>query len=593
MKSLWSIALLIALPAWAPAVQISMDIQPRALTLGETVTLTLSVEGARQQGMPDLPPLDGLNLIGKSTGSSLSFDGHTQRHTVNHSFTLQPTRAGTIRVGPFSYPLEGKNFDLPAIELQVLSASISQTASGGAAEPLFATLVAEPTNVYHQQTFDLVLSIYSRGLNLDRQVAADFPSDGLKVAPLREVQGGREVIDNQIYDVRRWRGKATALTAGQFHLTPSLRVGLLVENRGRSRDPFFGGAFDDIFGRREIQPKDVPVRTLDLEVRPLPAEGKPSGFAGAVGQFEFDARAQPSELAAGEPVTVTMTLTGRGNIGMVAAPTLTVGDQIRAYDSKLVTDESDPDSASGRKIFEQVLIPRSGSVTGLPAATFAYFNPESGRYETIVRGPFPLLVRASSNEASRMVQAADPTATPAERVLLGADIGYLKPAPRTWTQTWQPAWLTSPVFLAAQAVPPMALGLLALAVRRRSALARDVRKARRVQAPRAARAALAEAEAALRAGQAVAYHDAIWRALTSYFAGRLNLEPGEATRDVVLARLQRAQAPAELVESMGSVFARCEEARFGAGGATVSAVEEQPRLEQLTRDLRAAEEVEL
>jgi hypothetical protein len=378
--------------------------------------------------------------------------------------------------------------------------------------PLFATLVAQPTNVYHQQTFDLVLTIYSRGLNLDQQVAADFPSEGLKVEQLRELQGGREVISNQIYDVRRWRGKVTALTAGHFKLAPTLQVGVLVENQRRSRDPFFGGAFDGLFGRREVRPTGVPMEPLELEVRPLPAEGRPAGFAGAVGQFEFDARVQPTELAAGEPVTVTLSLAGRGNLGLVSAPSLGANDQLRVYDAKLITEEVDAAAASGRKVYEQVLIPRSASVTSLPAVAFSYFNPESGRYETIQRGPFTLRVSASSNEASRIVQAVDSATPGAQRVMLGTDIGYLKPAPREWTTAWQPAWITRPAVLAAQAIPPVALGLLALVVRRRSALARDVRRTRRAQAPRSARAALADAEQALRRGDATAYHDAVWRA---------------------------------------------------------------------------------
>lgn len=592
MKTLFYMVMLM-LAGTVQAVHISMDIQPRALTLGETTTLTLSIEGAEQQGAPDLPPLDGLNVVGRSRGDNFTFDGHTQRRTRNYSFVLQPTRAGTIRVGPFSYELAGQNHDLPAIDLQVLAPGAH--AEGGAAgdRPLFATLVAQPTNVYHQQTFDLVLTIYSRGLNLDQQVAADFPSEGLKVEQLRELQGGREVVNNQIYDVRRWRGKVTALTAGRFRLAPTIQVGVLVENQRRSRDPFFGGAFDSLFSRREVRPTGVPLEPLDLEVRPLPAEGRPSGFAGAVGQFEFDARVQPAELAAGEPVTVTLSLSGHGNLGLVSPPALNANDQLRVYDAKLVTEEVDAAAASGRKVYEQVLIPRSASVTGLPAVAFSFFNPESGRYETIQRGPFTLHVSASSNEATRIVQAADSAVPGAQRVMLGTDIGYLKPPPGEWVTTWQPAWITRPAVLAAQALPPVALGLLALVVRRRSALARDVRRTRRAQAPRSARAALADAEQALRRGDATAYHDAVWRALTSYFAHRLNLQPGEATRDVVLERLRTAAAPAELADRLGARFARCEEIRFGAGAAPLDLTGEQAHLEQLARDLRACEGVSL
>ena len=575
------------LPLLASAVTITMDVQPRALRQGEMAQLSLTIEGAGNIAPPDLPDIDGLQVLGSSSSQQSSFDGHTKRESVSRVFTVQPTRTGTIRIGPFSYPLGGEKHDIPAIDLQVLDAAAGASPSGQ--EPLFATLTADVTNLYHQQTFELTLTIYSRGLNLDRQVGADFPADGLKVEALREIQGGREVVENQIYDVRRWRGKVTALTAGAFHLQPTVRVGVIAANQRRNRDPFFGDMLDDFLGRREVRMTEVPVHALDLTVKSLPAEGRPAGFTGAVGQFTLDVRLQPTELSAGEPVTATLMLSGRGNIALVAPPALHVDDQFRTYDAKLVSDEVDANAAAGRKVFEQVLIPRNGSITNIPAVDFSYFNPESGRYETLRRGPFPIVVHAGSNEASRLVQAPDPAAPAAERVRLGTDIGYLKPAPRAWPRAWDAGWIAHPAFLAAQAAPPLALGLLALVVRRRTALAGDVRRARRAQAPRVARTALGEAEAALRRGDAAAYHEALWRALTAYFAHRLNLQPGEATRDVVLARLAAAQAPADLQEAIRLSFVRCEEARFGAAGGALDGAREREVVEQLTRHLRTCE----
>lgn len=592
MRRVLAIALLaFVLPHRAAAVQVNMDVQPRAVALGETVTLTLSIEGAAQRTNPDLPSLDGFTLVGRNSGTSINFDGHTQRTTVNHQFILQPARTGTLRVGPFSFELAGETFNLAAVEVQVLAAN--SVANPQAADLLFATLTTESTNLYHQQTFDLTLSIYSRGLNLDRNVEANFDSSGLKVEPLRELAAGREVFNNQIYDVRRWRGKATALTAGRFHFTPTVRVGLIAESRSRNRDPFFGGMFEDFFGRREVRPTPVDVKPLDLEIRPLPEAGRPPEFAGAVGRFTFDAQIQPAEVQAGEPVTVTLTLAGRGNVSLLAPPAWKLDDRFRAYDSKLVTDEVDAHQASGRRVFEQVVIPRTDAVTGLPDLVFAYFDPEQGRYETIRQGPFPLLVRASSNEASRLLQASDPAATPAERLMLGADIGYLKPAPRHWAAAWPAVGLTHPLARGAQALPPLALGLLWLLARRRDELARDVGKARRRQAPKSARAALAEAEAALGRQDAAAFHDAIWRALTGYFAHRLNLQPGEATCDVVAGRLQRGGAAPELLAAVRAAFQRCEEARFGAAGAVLDTGPARQTIDELSAVLRTCEEVRL
>src|SRR5262249_40120157 len=80
---------------------------------------------------------------------------------------------------------------------------------------------------------------------------------------------------------------------------------------------FFGG---DPFGAR--RPITVQSEPLHLEVLPLPDAGKPADFSGAVGTFDLHVSASPRELKAGDPVTITTTVEGDGNLAAITPPLL-------------------------------------------------------------------------------------------------------------------------------------------------------------------------------------------------------------------------------------------------------------------------------
>jgi hypothetical protein len=137
------------------------------------------------------------------------------------------------------------------------------------------------------------------------------------------------------------------------------------------------------------------------------------------------------------------------------------------------------------------------------------------------------------------------------------------------------------------------------AVRRREELARDVVKARRQLAPSAARSGISAAEQALREGNPVRFHEALWEALSSYFGHRLNLLPGEISGDVVTERLSQAGLDPADIARLGEIFRLSEQERFGrpSSVATPLTAKERQRLsgalEELGRLLHVCEEIML
>lgn len=589
------------LAAWAASAQ--MDVQPRVLRAGEAAILSITVQGAQNAPTPSLPSLPGFQASYVGTERSFSMGTGGNNSSVTHRYQLIPLQAGKFTIGPFPYTINGETLSLAAIEIDVVPPEESPRETSPTpqiSDLIFAVLTASPSELYSQQVFDIYLSIYSRGLNLSGDISLmNMPSSGLSLQQFQELPGTREVVREQIYDVRRFQCKAQALTAGSFKLQPTIRAGIRVQDRRRAQDPF-QSAFDDpffenFFGRARTQPVDITPKPLEIVVADLPASTQPPGFSGAVGAFSFEAFVKPSDLVAGEPLTLTMRITGSGNIESVTAPEIPSSDGFKVYESKLTQRELNERQSEGRKTFEQVLIPKSAGVTEVPAITFAYFDPSSQSYQSVTRGPFPLTVHPASNTTARLLQ---PMASPkTSTIMLGTDIVYLKAAPARWRHVSARPWYTTRLFLGLQTLPPLILALIYLFVRRRQEFERDIAKARRHRAPRVAREALRHAEEALKAGRRRAFHEAIWETLAAYYGNRLNLPPGEITADAVLAAFDSISTPRDVLDDISALFASCEQARFDRVGAEPATLppEELHQLKELLdrlyRVLRASRRI--
>ncbi|MCX6996778.1 MAG: BatD family protein [Kiritimatiellaeota bacterium] len=604
--------LLLALAPARAAVTVEFDIQPRVLHVGESAQAQFTVRGEKRPTTPPLQNLPGLQVSDPAVGSQTTIINGRVDHFVTFTYQLMPTRTGRIKVGPQRYLTGGQSFALAEIELQVLplnAATDNTPATAGAAgasslaDLVFARLTAEPVTVYQQQSFTIQLAVYFRDINLDRNISlSNWQPEGLSLSAFQELAGTRAVISNQIYNVRQFRCQARALSSGRISLTPTVRGGLVIPRARRQRggvfsDPFMDSFFDNpFFAQSEIRPIDIDLTPLDITVKPWPAEGRPPNFSGAVGRFTMEARVQPQDVAVGDPVTVTVQLEGQGNLETLAAPVLAASDNFKVYEAKLTSKDVNDTQTAGRKVFEQVLIPRSTAATNLPALAFSYFNPGKGVYETLTRGPFRLQVRPSAAGAVAILKAGElaPTATPE-----GRDIVYLKPAPARWASAPQGSWLTSPGFWGLQALPLLAVGVTRLISRRRAALSQDLRRARRLRAPRSARAAIRQAEIALRQGQRGPFFEALWTALAAYFGNRLNLAPGEVSFEALAAAAQRAATPPALLERIRRLLAQCEQERFGRathpeqGAPALPADEGEPLIEELQALLRAFERIRL
>lgn len=577
----------------ASAAEVSFDVQPRHVEFGEPATAFLVFSGTASAPDVALPDMPGIRV--GATGQQMQYNSATGAQ-VTRTYQLHFANPGTNVIGPFSFQMDGKTVDLPAVTVVVHPAS--STAAAGNTPDALQLVLAPPSPAYPQYPVALDLTLYSQpSLQLAGEInlVGGIP-DALVPVQFDRIQAPyRTERDGRVLTAQRFRLLLVASAPGTWECAPVLRVGIVEPDNRRSRDPFFDGfGFDGFFGRSAtVTPRTLAAAPATVEVRPVPAEGRPPAWTGAIGDFRFTATAAPAELAVGEPVTVTLALSGTGNIATVPIPSYADTDGYKTYPPRQIGDAPAPNALSGERRLEQVVLPKTDALTELPALEFPYFDVSTGTYRTLTAGPFPLSVRPAPNGANAMLlQIPGAEAAAPGALVRGEDIVYLKPAPARFRAAVPRPGL--PFLLGFYLPPPVLLAALALALRRHRRLRGNVAAARRQKAPRAARAGLKAARAArARDPTPEAVVVPLDRAATDYFAHRLNLPPGAADPALILQRLEAAGAPAPDLDRWREFFDLAAQIRYAPSAVPLDSSRLAAWCDTLSTLLRAADRLPL
>ena len=574
----------------AGATQVTFDVQPRLLNLGETAQGSLVFHGVQNAPGINFPDIPGLQIT--SGGQMIqNINGDV---SARQNYNFFPQKAGSYTIGPYTLDYNGEQIQIPEVKLEVRAPAGSDSQS----DMIFARMVLPEQAPYIHQVFDIVLSLYALPnveLTRDVNLLGGFPESGFVMGNFEELQTQREEVSGQFYTVRRFRARVRALTAGTFPLQPALRVGVVDRSQSqRRRDPFGGFFNDPFFGGPSANPLNVSIPATNLTIRSIPTAGRPADFSGAVGRFNFVVDVRPRELKVGEPITVSLRLQGAGNIAAVIPPSYRDGDTYKAYDARQVGDTPAPTDEEGAKTFEQVVIPRTENLKALPVLSFTFFDPADAQYRTVSAGPFPLTVHPAENGASSlMLQVPGAATAGGSSLVLGSDIVYLKPAPAHWQKPGNSQLTRHPLVLGLHAAAPLALAGLFFATRRRNRLAADIALARRQKAPQSARANLRKAEMALKeTGAPGAVFASLAAAASDYFGHRFNLPPGAVDANLILDKLRAAKADADSLAKWQEFFALSDQIRY-ASSTDLSREALASWLTTLASLLRKAERIRL
>lgn len=214
----------------------------------------------------------------------------------------------------------------------------------------------------------------------------------------------KATLDATNYTRFRFLFRVTPNKPGTLQLPPARVVAEL--QSGYSRD-MFGFAVPET---RLYQAVAKPTR---LEIRPLPLAGRPPSFKNAVGRaFAIEVQAGRTVVRVGDPVELRILLRGKGRLAGLILPELSAMGLPAQHFSAPEEPAAGEVLEDGKgKLFRVSVRLRSTEAREIPALSFTYFDPETGRYETMRSQPIALSVKGSAVVAAGDVVGSPPVDT--------------------------------------------------------------------------------------------------------------------------------------------------------------------------------------
>jgi hypothetical protein len=176
------------------------------------------------------------------------------------------------------------------------------------------------------------------------------------------------------------------LRAGRYALEPAT---LLVEEATSWTRDFLGGRRPT--RGRKLQAVD---RARVLDIKALPRDSQPASFAGAVGRgFTLEVSADRTVVQVGDPIALSLTLRGEGNLATAGLPPLDAEGLLPDAQFQVPEGDLAGELEAGAKRFTAVVRVREGGTREIPARSSSWFDPDTGSYATTRSRPIALSVR--------------------------------------------------------------------------------------------------------------------------------------------------------------------------------------------------------
>ncbi len=410
--------------------------------VGQIVQLEIKISGANKAKVPESISVDGLEIhqTGQMYESSLSFGfgGNEGSSSATYTYSVLPLKAGQFNIPPQTVRVGSDSLRTPELVLNVAqgsrgSAGSSQSGQTQVASKLaFAELVVAKKDAYVGEMVPAEIRLgFDPRAHGRLQEGPELSGQGFTTQKLQQPRENLETIGGRTYQVYTFKTAIAAARPGKLEIGPVTAKAVVVlprrpstspRTRPRSPfdlfnldDPFSDPFFSDPFGSTGER-TELPIQseTAALNVKPLPPNTPPN-FSGAIGNFTMTADAKPKTVQVGDPITVTSTITGRGNFDRMNGPALEDERGWHKYPPSSKFKQDDDVGMSGEKTFEMVIAPNEKK-PAVPPLVFAFFDPVKENYVTLRSTAVPIQVEGGAGPSAATAPAvaatsAAPTST--------------------------------------------------------------------------------------------------------------------------------------------------------------------------------------
>lgn len=546
------------------------------------------------------PSFEGFDVLGgpfTSSSSSVQIvNGSVTRTTKNtYTFALQASQEGTYTIGAATLTVKGNKVSSEPVNVIVIpddgshaapsgntgGTSASQGQSKSSNDPqvsgkdLFLKVIPSKKSVYVGEQLVLTYKLYTKVPVSSLSVAKSPSYAGFWTKDITDNNGGSlqqssEYVNGVEYttaEIQRivlvpQRGGTLSIEPMSIECVAQIRT----QNSRQSNDPF-DIFFNDPFFNRNITNvrKELSSNNVDIEVKNLPANGKPDSFAGAVGNYNFKSDIDKTELKTHEAFTLTLTVSGTGNIELLKLPEPTFPPDFEVYDPKVTTSTNNSTNGlSGTKKAEYLVIPRRAGSFNLQPVEFSYFNPNTGAYTTLTSETYSIQVEKGTGAEG---DEGGIFASNQEGIkYLGSDIRHIM----TGNPRLKPAgtaFFAEPGYFLVLLVLLILFIVVLLVSKRREQQMQDTAANRNKKATKVARGRLKKAEQFLKVKDQDNFYVEMSQALWGYIADKLSIERSKLSMDTVSETMRGKNVPDDLTQQFVDTLNSCEFARFAPGSA--------------------------
>ncbi len=571
MSSRWAglvglLLVMLASRAGLAQIEVSAAIAERSVYVGQPVTLQVSVNGSPSPAEPNWPRLDGIDVQPRG-GQNISHsstiiinrrrqENHFQGYIFNYQVVFQ--HSGLQTIPPLSVSVDGQEYHTSPLTVNVREpqsrSDVRLRLEVDNASPYVGEAIELRATLYLSTTIQNV-SIRVPGLDgrFETYDAPDAQVGGRQatidfLGSRARGERGQATLDGNQYDTFTVRRLIVPAAEGEFELGPATLSCEVVVRPSRS---FFE---DD-----QVERVSVPSNAIRLNVKPLPAEGRPANFSGLIGRYSISAAASAADVNVGDPITLTIRISADGAV--LRDPRIDLAEQPGFRDQfRITTSPDEPQRRNGQLIYEEIIRPLRDSVTEIPSIELPYFDIESGRYAVASSNAIPLEVRPTRIVTAGDAVGADtggPMGRDVRDAAGGIEYNY-SAAEALVDQRFDLAEaLESPAWIAALGAPPVLYfsALMMLMWRKRGRGDESLRRRRR---------ALGSARRALEAprpSESAAVH--VGAALRQYMADRFDRPAAGLTTSDCVHLLKPIDA--SLARRLDELLHQCDEARYSGG----------------------------
>jgi hypothetical protein len=572
--------------------------------LGDPIVfeVTLTMPDGRAEGYK-APDFRGFRVMGEypsqSTQIQMGGGSSVMRTVYTWRYELSPSESGRQTINPARVRVRGKELRTAPVVITVSAGDIRPPGASGSVTDPKRTRQRPRPRARMGSPFD---DLFGGAADPDPQPPITIPGQGARttdsfiqvVADKRKVVAGEQVlVDWYLYVQDNPAGFEVLVEPGMdgfwsedlmgnvtrfpsTQRTHQGRIYLAFLVKRRALFPLQTGKLTispleaeigqgDFFGRI-VRKQRLKAEPLTIEVDPLPAAGKPANFdPAAVGKLALAAKLDRQQVAVGDAVTVTVTVSGQGNLRKLTPPRLPPLDGFRSYEPKVdVKVEAGDNGVSGSKVIEYLLLPERAGTTIVPAIELGYFDPATRRYEQARTDPLRIVVTGEGGKPGEPGRPAVAVGAGVENVLAGE----IRP-PRSRAELSRDLGTTlyrSPGFFWAVLLPPLAFAVTGAVGRYRRRMGQDTEGRRRRQARKQVRRHLRAAEDQL-GGDARAFYMEIDRVLSGALGARLGQPVTGLSRVELGEALVRSGLPGAVADQALAALEACDRARFAPGSA--------------------------